>query len=295
VKPQTRDRILEIAKREGYRFNLPARNLRLNRSRMVSVVVETPVSPTGVVADPYPLDLLRGLSQELTSSGYSLLLATIDDLDTPPLQSAEGGILLGQGADDSALRSLAGTQIPWVVWGAERPGFDYPVVGTDNAQGGALAAGRFVALGRRRAIFLGDVRHAEVAARARGFAEAAAAGGASVVKLVACDFTFTAGVEAIRRLIDEGVTFDAVFACSDLIAMGAIFALSENRLRTPEDVAVVGYDDTQMGATYVPPLTSIRQDWRRGGALLARKTLDLIEGREALSAKLPASLTVRAT
>lgn len=295
VRPETRERIVEAARETGYRFNLPARNLRLNRSRTVSVVVETPASPAGLIADPYPLDLLRGLSQELTGAGYSLLLATIDDLDATPLQAAEAGILLGQGADDSALRRIARTPIPWVVWGSETPGFDYPVVGSDNDQGGVLAAERFARLGRRRLVFLGDVRHAEIAARAAGFTRATAAAGGSVVRREACDFTYAAGVEATRRLLDAGVEFDAVFACSDLIAMGAVSALAERGRRTPEDVAVIGYDDTPVGATFVPPLTSVHQNWREGGALLARKALDLIEGRDAGSAKLPAALTVRAT
>jgi DNA-binding LacI/PurR family transcriptional regulator len=295
VRPETRERIVEAARETGYRFNLPARNLRLNRSRTVSVVVETPASPAGLIADPYPLDLLRGLSQELTGAGYSLLLATIDDLDATPLQAAEAGILLGQGADDSALRRIARTPIPWVVWGSETPGFDYPVVGSDNDQGGVLAAERFAKLGRRRAVFLGDIRHAEIAARAAGFTRATAAAGGSVVRREACDFTYAAGVEATRRLLEAGVEFDAVFACSDLIAMGAVSALAERGRRTPEDVAVIGYDDTPVGATFVPPLTSVHQNWREGGALLARKALDLIEGRDAGSAKLPAALTVRAT
>lgn len=295
VRPETRERIVEAAREVGYRFNLPARNLRLNRSRTISVVVETAPNAAGVVVDPYPLDLLRGLSQELTGAGYSLLLATIGDLEAPALQSAEAGILLGQGADDSALRLIARSPIPWVVWGAETPGFDYPVVGTDNDRGGALAAERFASLGRRRSVFLGDMHHAEVAARAGGFTRVAGQAGAELVRREACDFTFAAGVEVVRRLLAAGLTFDSVFACSDQIAMGAIFALSEAGRSVPEQVSVIGYDDTPIGATFVPPLTSVHQNWRDGGALLARKALDLIEGREADSAKLPAALTVRAT
>jgi len=293
VRPETRGKVAEVAKRLGYRFNLPARNFRLNRSRTVSVVVEMPALPTGALADPYPLELLRGISQELTGAGYSLLLATLNDLDAPTLQAAEGGILLGQGADDSALRMIADSPTPWVVWGVDRPGYDHPTVGTDNAQGGAIAAQRFASIGRRRPVILGDTHHAELAARAGGFIAATRAAGGAVVDQRACDFTFAAGVEAMRTLIGDGVEFDAVFACSDLIAMGAIFALYECGRRTPRDVSVIGYDDTQAGATYVPPLTSVHQDWRRGGALLARKVIDLIEGREARSEMLPARLTIR--
>jgi DNA-binding LacI/PurR family transcriptional regulator len=295
VRPETRERVAETARRHGYRLNLPARDLRLNRSRTVSVVVDAPAAISGAMADPYPLDLLRGLSQELTGAGYSLLLATLDDFEATPLQAAEAGILLGQGADGAASRRIADSPIPWVVWGAAQPNSAHPVVGADNVQGGALAAQRFVDLDRRRPVFLGDARHAEVAARANGFTEAMKAAGAPCIQVIACDFTFSGGAQAVRRLMDAGVHFDAIFACADPIAMGAICALAERGWRAPGDVSVIGYDDTQMGATFSPPLTSIRQDWRKGGALLARKALDLIENGEARSAKLPVSLTVRST
>jgi DNA-binding LacI/PurR family transcriptional regulator len=295
VRSDTRERIVETARRLGYRFNMPARNFRQNRSRTVSVVVEMATSASGALADPYPLELLRGISQELTAAGYNLLLANLEDLDAPALQAAEGGILLGQGADDSALKVIGDSPVPWVVWGVDRPDHDHPTVGTDNLQGGELAAERFTALGRRRAVFLGDRHHAELAARAEGLTRGMARAGGAVVGSVACDFTFEGGVRAIDRLMDEGAAFDAVFAASDLIAMGAVFALYARGRHAPADVSVIGYDDTQAGATFVPPLTSVRQDWRRGGGLLARTVLDLIEGREARSATLPASLTIRAT
>jgi len=295
VRSETRERVVEAAKRLGYRFNMPARNLRLNRSRTVSVVMEMATLPSGALADPYPLELLRGISQELTAAGYNLLLANLEDLDAPAVQAAEGGILLGQGADDSALQVIADSPVPWVVWGVDRPDHDHPTVGTDNTQGGELAAERFSALGRRRAVFLGDTHHAELAARAEGLMRGMERVGGAVVGQAACGFTFEGGVRAIDRLIDEGMAFDAVFAASDLIAMGAVFALYAHGRRAPQDVSVIGYDDTQAGATYVPPLTSVRQDWRQGGGLLAKTVVDLIEGREARSAMLPASLTIRST
>lgn len=295
VRPETLEKVVAIAKSQGYRVNLPARNLRQNRSRTVSVVVEMAPLASGAIADPYPLDLLRGISQELTRNGYSLLLATASDLDTPPLQAAEGAILLGEGADDSALRAIQDSPIPWVVWGADRPGNKYPVVGSDNWQGGAIAARHLLQTGHRRPVFLGDTHHAELSARQQGFEQVLREAGLTLAAARACDFTVASGAAATTALLKEGVAFDSVMASSDLIAMGAIIALTRAGRRIPEDVSVIGYDDTPMGATFAPPLTSVHQNWREGGALLARKTIDLIEGREARSEMLPASLTVRAT
>ena len=97
-------------------------------------------------------------------------------------------------------------------------------------------------------------------------------------------------------LIDEkGVAFDGVFAASDLLAMGAIRALDERRIGVPEQVSVVGYDDTPAAATFVPPLTSVHQYLRDGGVLLAKKILGLIQGDPVESESLRTTLVVRQT
>ena len=294
VRPATREHVAEVARRAGYRINLPARNLRLARSRIVSVVVGAPSSELETVSDAFPLDLLRAISQELTAAGYSLLLATSDDLNAAAVQAAEAAILLGQGADDSALHRMGGLQVPFVVWGVERRGDLHATVDTDNRQGGELAAARFAALGRRRAVFLGDLHHAQVAARAAGFAAAANRLGLAVQD-EGSDFTLAGGYRAIERLRSAGCAFDAVFACSDVIALGAVSALRQAGTAVPQEVSVIGYDDTPMAASSIPSLTSVHQNWREGGRRLACKVIDLIEGRGASSEVLPATLTVRET
>ncbi len=294
VRPATRDRVIEVARRAGYRMNLPARNLRLARSRVVSVVVGAPAAAMDTISDAFPLDLLRAISQELTAAGYSLLLATSDDLDATAVQAAEGGILLGQGSDDDALHRIGELRMPFVVWGEKREGDHHATVDTDNREGGALAARRFASLGRRRAVFLGDLHHAQVAARAAGFSTAAASLGLAVTT-EGSDFTFASGWRAVTELWGRGERFDALFAASDVIAMGAVSALTQLGAKVPGDVSVIGYDDTPLAASSVPALTSVHQNWREGGRRLARKAVDLIEGRPAQSEVLPASLTVRET
>ena len=294
VNPETRRKILELAKAHGYRLNLPARNLRLNRSHTLGVVVEMDPSRERPMSDPYPLELLGGISQELTSAGYSLLLTTAG-AENIGLQAADGIILLGQGADDRAVHQLAWAAQPWIVWGAPKPGAAYPVVGSDNRQGGLIAAERFEALGRRRIVFLGDPHHAEIGAREAGLAEGLKSAGGSLVASRACGFTFAAGFDAVNALIAEGASFDGVFACNDHVAMGAVRALVDSGRRVPEDVSVIGYDDSPLAAAFVPPLTSVRQDWSAGGVLLARKVLAMIEGESVPSETLPTQLVVRAT
>ncbi|MYN38189.1 substrate-binding domain-containing protein [Duganella sp. FT109W] len=295
VTVETREKIRALAEQQGYRLNVSARNLRMGRSYSVAVVVEmTPVRGRPM-SDPYPLELLGGITQELTTAGYSVVLTSKQLMNTAPVMGADGLILLGQGSHGEAVRTVQQTGMPLVVWGAPQPGSDYIVVGSDNRKGGISAAERFIAQGRQKLVFLGDVDHAEVQERCAGFIDAM--GGAAMVHIIRPKaFTFEAGFDSISALLKKkGASFDGVFAASDLLAMGAIRALAEKNLRVPENVSVIGYDDTPGAASFVPPLTSVHQYLRDGGVLLAKKMLGLIEGHAVASEMLPTTLMVRQT
>lgn len=295
VNSETRSRIKELAERHGYQFNISARNLRLRRSMMVAVVVEMKPTADRQMSGPYPLDLLGGITQELTSAGYSVLLTSLQ-ADAPlTVQAADGVILLGQGAHEESMREVQRWGRPMVVWGAVSRNASQIVVGSDNHHGGQLAAERFAALGRRSPVFLGDATHGEFAERLNGFRETLATYGITPLTPAVPNFTVSAGAEAVHALLDEHPQFDSLFAASDLLAIGAIRALIERGRRVPEDVSVIGYDDTPMGATYLPPLTTIHQNFVDAGVLLARKVLDLIEGEPAHSEILPTHLVARVT
>src|SRR5438093_9128778 len=118
VTEKTREKIRRIAAEQGYRFNISARNLRMRRSYSVAVVVEmTPVKGRPM-SDPYPLELLGGITQELTTAGYSVVLTSKQLLGTAPVQGADGLILLDQGSHGEAVRVLQKAGLPLVVWSA---------------------------------------------------------------------------------------------------------------------------------------------------------------------------------
>jgi DNA-binding LacI/PurR family transcriptional regulator len=295
VTEETREKVRQIAEAQGYRLNVSARNLRMGRSYSVAVVVEMTPEKGRPMSDPYPLELLGGITQELTTAGYSVVLTSRQLLDTAPVQGADGLILLGQGSHGEAVTALKKRSQPLVVWGAPEAGSDTVVVGSDNRKGGASVAQRFIELGRKKVIFLGDVDHAEVQERCAGFIDAL--GGQGTVHIMRPKaFTFEAGFDGIDSLLKKkGLSFDGVFAASDLLAMGAIRALAERDVRVPEQVSVIGYDDTPGAVSFVPPLSSVHQYLRDGGVLLAKKMLELLEGRPVASETLPTALIVRAT
>jgi DNA-binding LacI/PurR family transcriptional regulator len=296
VNEATRHAIQALARRHGYRPNISARNLRLRRNDVVAVVIEMAPSIDRPMSGPYPLEILGGICQEMTSRGYNLMLMTLQNWKAEATHHADGVILLGQGAHDTAARSLSTAGVPFVVWGAHRARSGYAVVGSDNKHGGVLAAERLLSLGRKRLVFLGDTSHPELADRHAGFLEALKFGGATLVASIPVAFTFAASVVATETLLGErDLRFDGLFACNDLMAMGATRTLVEHGRRVPDDVSVIGHDDTPAGAGFVPALTSVHQNWSEGGVLLAQKILALIDGRRIRSEQLPTTLVVRDT
>lgn len=295
VNPETRARVRELARQHGYSLNVTARNLRLRRSHTVAVIVEMAPSPERPMSGPYPLELLGGISQELTSAGYSVLLSARHGAITPATQAADGVILLGQGAHEDAVHTVEGWRMPTVIWGADM-GAGHVVVGSDNRHAGASVAEHFLAAGRRLPCFIGDLDHAENAERFAGFRNALAAKGITPSHIGEVGFTADAAAKAVAALLARGsFQADAIFAVSDLLAMGAIQALHGHGIRVPEAVSVVGYDDTPMGASFVPALSSVHQDLYQGGMLLARKVLALIDGKPVSSEYLPTRLVIRGT
>jgi len=296
VTEKTRAKIRAVAEQHGYRLNISARNLRLRRSYSVAVVVEMAPAKNRPMSDAYPLDLLGGITQELTTAGYSVLLTSKQLIDTAPVQAADGMILLGQGPHGEAVQALQRTSLPLVVWGAPDAQHPCTLVGSDNRAGGASVAQHFMAQGRKNMVFLGDIDHAEVHERFLGFTETLGELGKTVRHLTPQAFTFEAGYDCVAGLMREhGKNVDGIFAASDLLAMGAIRALDGEGVSVPQQVSVVGYDDTPAAATFVPPLTTVHQYLRDGGVLLARKILGLIEGEAVESETLGTTLVVRQT
>jgi DNA-binding LacI/PurR family transcriptional regulator len=287
VSARTRERIQKLAREHGYKLNVNARNLRLRRSHTVAVIVEMQPSSDRTMWDPYPLTLLGGISQELTSSGYSVLLTTRDGAASAAVRGADGVILLGQGERQDAVRLFDKLGLPMVVWGAQSASDSHVVVGSNNRQGGATVAERFVSIG--------NPDHPEIAERLHGFVDELARHDIKPLLMRRDEFTLASGVDAVHSLARRKVRFDSIFACSDLLAMGAIRALVELGHQVPSDVSVVGYDDTPLGASFLPPLSSVRQNWQEGGMLLARKVLALVDGKPAYSEMLSTTLVLRAT
>lgn len=303
VNEETRTRVMELARSLNYSINIGAQNLRLKQNRTVGVVVPYDAATRQHLSDPFFLGMLGSLADALTEQGFDMLVSRVDaeTLDAAA-QSFDSGrvigiILIGQWRHHDQLNQLAARQVPIVVWGAQLPQQLYCTVGGDNVAGGRLATEHLLTQGRRRIAFFGDINLPEVAQRHQGYLQALAAHGVERDEhlYVAGSFLPQGGALAVQQLTERGLAFDAIFACSDLLAMSAISALRQQGLSTPEQVAVVGYDDIELAAYFHPPLSTVRQPMRAAGRALVSSLLALVDGAPLASQQLQTELVVRAS
>lgn len=306
VRPETRARIESIARELSYRTDRRAAGLRTRRSNTLALLLFEESSEDAQI-NPFFLSMLGHITRATARRGLDLLVSfqqLSDDWHTDYQLSnrADGLILLGYGDYLSSiprLKKLAEAGANFVIWGPDVDGTPGRYVRTDNTAGGLQATRHLVRLGRRRVAYLGSSSDhwPEFQARYGGYVRALQDAGIEPDPrlLVEAQSSEQAGHEAALALLATGEPFDAIFAASDLIAMGAISALRERGRSVPGDVAVIGFDDIAAAAHFIPPLTTVQQDTHRAAEMLVDNLLRMTAGEPVESALIEPKLVVRAS
>ena len=305
VNPETRARIQRIAREMNYRVDRNAAGLRGQHSHTVALLFyQDPTSDESQI-NPFFLTVLGHVTRCATARGYDVLVSfqqLSDDWLNEYVVSnrADGIILLGYGdygriAD--RLQRLRREGLPFTIWGATVPELEGHAIGCDNIQGGRIATGHLLGLGRRDIAFVGsDTDDApEFKLRYQGYCAALNDAGIEPdPALLASTVNHEASAyEATQALIDSGRSFDALFTASDLIAFGAMKCLKNNGIEIPGDVSVVGFDDLPASTYFSPALTTVRQDTRKASEAMLDNLLKMIAGEEVTSPLVPIELVVR--
>ena len=160
-----------------------------------------------------------------------------------------------------------------------------------------MATQRLLEVGRRRVAILGDTsrRHPEFASRYDGYAAALGEAGLDVDKSFAihADNTEEDAYRAMQEFLAGGASFDAIFAVTDVLAIGGMRALADAGKQVPDDISVVGFDDLPRAASFNPPLTTVQQNIREASDSLVRTIVGLIEGKDVESVQMQPKLIVR--
>jgi DNA-binding LacI/PurR family transcriptional regulator len=303
VAVETRERIQAVAREHGFQMNASARRLSLKQAHVVALMTYA-YKAGSTVTDAFMLEVMSGVAGALHTHDYDLLVIQVGPTDTDWVPKyldtgrVDGFVLLSGTCSPRQLRTLVETKAPFAMWAPRPADGHYCTVSGDSFAGGEMAAAHLLSVGRRRIAFLGGpATGPEVQDRHRGYVTALERTGEmpdpSLVAYASWWPAEITGAEAMRELLARAPDLDAVFACSDLLALAAMEVLREEGRRIPEDVAVVGYDDVALARHTNPALTTIRQSGPLAGRLLAETLLQHLETGVVTNVSIPAELVVR--
>ncbi|WP_412543455.1 LacI family DNA-binding transcriptional regulator [Longispora sp. K20-0274] len=298
VSPQAKEAVERAIAELGYVPNRAARSLVTRRTDSIALVVSE--SGERFFAEPFFGRIVHGVSAALAGTRFQLLLTIAQSAEERgrldhylTRQHVDGALLLSLHGDDPLPAQLEGRGVPTVRAGRPTRGHADYWVDADNLGGARLAAEHLAGRGRTRMATIGGPQDMAVGvARVEGFRAVA---GGDLIEYG--DFSEDSGAAAMRRLLDRAPDLDAVFAASDPMAAGALRVLKESGRRVPEDVAVVGFDDSAIARHTDPALSSVHQPVEAMGREMVALLVERIDGMAsgARQLTLPTRLTVRAS
>jgi len=298
VKDATRKRILEAVQSLGYRPNGIARDLKMQRTQTLAVFLHD-------LGGPFYSELVSGVQDVALSHGYSPIVACSVGgqgvaLDRLLLEGrVDGAIILDPYIQESFIRQVAGSTLPIVLLDRdiEAP-YVYRV--TSDHEGGAYSATmHLLTNGFKKIAFIsGPSVSPDGQMRFRGYVRALHSHGMEVEKSLVFtgDFTEPSGYAIGLMIASQENLPDAVFAANDEMAIGILKALTDRSIRVPDDIALVGFDDTRLTQYTTPTLTTVHQPMYELGAVATQILFRVLGGEQSIAPiMLETRLIVRAS
>lgn len=280
VSPKTRERVLHAIKMLNYRPNKAAQSLVTRRSFTLEMIT--------FGADYYgPAQMMSNVERAAKAQGYNLMFSSIETLNSEEVRKAidslggkliDGVIIItpvrSEALDDLA---VACRGIPYVL--IDTPlGSNTPSVVIDQVHGTRLATQHLIDLGHRKiAEISGPLNWNAAIQRHESWLATLTENGLDPVISVDGDWTAASGYVAASDLVRNGITFTGLVSANDQMALGAIHAFRECGLDIPGDISIVGFDDIPEAAYFEPPLTTVRQDFRRLGTESVDYLIEMIK------------------
>ena len=299
----TRERVQAAIEQLGYRPNILARSL-VNRRTNTLGVVAWGIDYFG------PSQTVVGIENRADELGYSLFLHLLTRPDEAKIERVMDALIdrrvdgviwaVPEVGDNRAwIETDRLQQLPPIVFLSTLPREGLTSISVNNYQGAFQATQHLIAQGRRRiAMIAGPVKWWEARERQAGWRAALTEAGLSAdASLVADgDWSAKSGARAMQVLLEREPQIDAVFACSDQIALGALGVAHQSGRRVPEDLAIVGFDNMPESEFFWPPLTTVYQQLSEVGCLAVEKLHQMIEcQRKDEAGEPPAATTLMPT
>ena len=284
VSAKTRRRVLNAIKELGYSPSAIASGLKTRLSKSIGIAVPD------TIGDFYG-EVINGIESVATENGYNLIVSLNHHIIKEELEAVnffkakkvDGAILVTTSGDDDYVRSLIDEGYNIVLLDRDPHGLKIDTVKIDNFRGGHLATEYLLKLGHSAILFIQGVPYIDSSKeRFNGYKRALKD---NKIKfnpdfILSGDFFVESGYSSIRRYLDKyGLNFSAIFASNDQMAMGAIKALNDKGISVPDEVSVVGFDDSYISPYVIPPLTTIKQRREEMGKVATGLLLDRISSQ----------------
>jgi DNA-binding LacI/PurR family transcriptional regulator len=301
ITDETRQRVLQAARELNYYPTAAARSLASGKTKRIGLVLGE--GKKRLAVDAFLPAFLQGVTASVHRHGYLLVLQMAEDVPSHEAysrlireQQVDGLILSGPRSDDPLLSELAEDEFPLILHG-RLDSCAMPWVDVDNKAGAYQAVTHLIGLGHRRIGFISNAPMSYSGAQARfaGYKQALREHGLPVREELVRTAAFLpeTGQKAVRELLALPERPTAVFAASDVVAIGVMSAIQSAGLAIPTDIAVVGFDDIFLAAHTQPPLTTVRVPAYGLGWTAAEVLISLIEGDEASPVMLETELVIR--
>ncbi|MCC6613968.1 MAG: substrate-binding domain-containing protein [Anaerolineae bacterium] len=274
VAPDTRERVLQVIQALNYRPNKAARSLAARQSRTIAVITYT-------MAYYGPTQMVVNIERNAREAGYDVIFSNIEPMSGDGIDAAierltqwavDGVLLIAPVASNRYAHLVEEVSDIPLIQIDIAPGATVPSVIVDQHYGSRIITEHLISLGHRQICEIsGPLYWFGALARHQGWLQALKDAGLAPTASIEGDWTAEGGYAAALALMDKH-RFTALVVGNDQMALGAISALHERGIRVPEDVSVVGFDDIPESAYFLPPLTTIRQDFSE----LGRKGLDCL-------------------
>ena len=302
VSQKARETILRAAAECGFQLNANAKQLKQQHSNSILVLVK------GTHNKVFAL-LVESIQDRIAETKYSLVVDYMDETENEVLRALQLcrerkplGILFLGGNRENFLADFGKITMPCVLVTNDASEFPFPnlsSVSSDDKRAGHMAIEHLIALGHRKiAIIAGDHTHSDIGRlRFEGAMDAFREHGIPFDPEMDCEtvrYTCQDGCNAAQRLLERGREFTAIFAMSDVMAIGAIRGLRDLGKSVPEDISVVGFDGLELGEFTIPRLASVSQNLKELADRSFRMLLSNIESSStALYEVLPVSILDR--
>lgn len=298
---ETKKKILQMAEELGYRRNEMARSLVKKSSNLIGIIMPN-------VSTIFYADIVNGMEKVAQSNGFSVILShagekgnrLIDCLKMLEERKVDGLVLVSIPLTEEQIQAIESLSIPYVLLSTDTQNKQIPFIKVDDFEASYAATKYLIDHGHRK-IGLAGVDYADRVAgipRIEGYKKALMDHGLSISAnyIKAGDYSFSAGKEALYAFHAEKAGITAVFCVSDEVALGVISAAFDLGIKIPEQLSVIGYDNTRVAEMAVPPLTTIEQPFQLMGEKGCLKVIEAIQQKvEVKTERMPFRLVERAS